>query len=205
MKKLIFILVSLFLAVGGFSNYAHADANNFTINSFDAFYHLSKDSEGRAVLKVVEEITATFPDLDQNHGIERAIPKKYQGHISYRDDLLVYRNGEAENIASAKDDSGNKVYRIGNSREYVHGKQVYRLEYSFRDVMRSDLVENSQTLIWNVNGTQWKQNFGRVSATIFIDEAVAENYKTTTVISENTAQKTLVSRFRRIITEVRKF
>ena len=177
MKKLIFILVSLFLAVGGFLNYAHADANNFTINSFDAFYHLSKDSEGRSVLKVVEKITATFPDFDQNHGIERAIPKKYQGHVSYQNDLTVYRNDELEGIASTKDVDGNKVYRIGNSREYVHGKQVYRLEYSFRDVMRSDLVENSQTLIWNVNGTQWKQNFGRVSATIFIDEAVAENYK----------------------------
>lgn len=177
MKKLIFILVSLFLAVGGFSNYAHADANNFTINSFDAFYHLSKDSEGRSVLRVVEKITATFPDFDQNHGIERAIPKKYQGHVSYQNDLTVYRNDELEGISNTKDVDGNKVYRIGNSREYVHGRQVYRLEYSFRDVMRSDLIEDSQTLIWNVNGTQWKQNFGRVSATIFIDEAVAENYK----------------------------
>ena len=177
MKKFIFILVSLFLAVGGFSNFAYADANDFTVESFDAHYYLSKDSEGRAVLKVVEEITATFPDFDQNHGIERAIPKKYQGHVSYQNDLTVYRNDELEGIADTKDVDGNKVYRIGNSREYVHGKQVYRLEYSFRDVMRSDLVENSQTLIWNVNGTQWKQNFGRVSATIFIDEAIAENYK----------------------------
>ena len=177
MKKFIFILVSLFLAVGGFSNFAYADANDFTVESFDAHYYLSKDSEGRAVLKVVEEITAIFPNFDQNHGIERAIPKKYQGHISYQNDLTVYRNDELEGIASTKDVDGNKVYRIGNSREYVHGKQVYRLEYSFRDVMRSDLIENSQTLIWNVNGTQWKQNFGRVSATIFIDEAVAENYR----------------------------
>ena len=177
MKKFIFILVSLFLAVGGFSNFAYADANDFTVESFDAHYYLSKDSEGRAVLRVVEEITATFPDFDQNHGIERAIPKKYQGHVSYQNDLTVYRNDELEGIADTKDVDGNKVYRIGNSREYVHGKQVYRLEYSFRDVMRSDLVENSQTLIWNVNGTQWKQNFGRVSATIFIDEAIAENYK----------------------------
>ena len=177
MKKFIFILVSLFLAIGGFSNFAYADANDFTVESFDAHYYLSKDSEGRAVLRVVEEITATFPDFDQNHGIERAIPKKYQGHVSYQNDLTVYRNDELEGIADTKDVDGNKVYRIGNSREYVHGKQVYRLEYSFRDVMRSDLVENSQTLIWNVNGTQWKQNFGRVSATIFIDEAIAENYK----------------------------
>ena len=177
MKKFIFILVSLFLAVGGFSNYAHADANDFTVESFDAHYYLSKDSEGRSVLKVVEEITATFPDFDLIHGFECAIPKKYQGHVSYQNDLTVYRNYELECIAYTKDVYGNKVYRIGNSREYVHGKQVYRLEYSFRDVMRSDLVEYSQTLIWNVNGTQWKQNFGRVSATIFIDEAIAENYK----------------------------
>ena len=177
MKKLIFILASLFLAVGGFSNFAHADANNFTINSFDAYYYLSKDSEGRSVLKVVEKITATFPNFDQNHGIERAIPKKYQGHISYQDNLIVYRNDELEGIANTKEENGNKVYRIGNSREYVHGRQVYRLEYSFRDVMRNDLAENSQTLVWNVNGTGWRQNFGRVSATLLLDESVAENYK----------------------------
>lgn len=170
MKKLIFILVSLFLAIGGFSNFAYADANDFTVESFDAHYYLSKDSEGRAVLRVVEEITAIFPNFDQNRGIERAIPKKYQGHISYQNDLLVYRNGEAENIAKTKDDNGNKVYRIGNSREYVHGRQVYRLEYSFRDVMRSDLLDGLQTLVWNTNGTEWQQNFGRVRAMVFIDK-----------------------------------
>ena len=39
-------------------NYAYADVNDFNFSSFDADYYLSKDSEGRSTLKVVERLTA---------------------------------------------------------------------------------------------------------------------------------------------------
>lgn len=144
MKKLIFILVVTILSFGGiFQQTAFADANDFVVKKFEADYYLSKDSENRSILKVVEEITVEFPDFDQNHGIERALPKKYQGHNSLQDDMRITRNGKNE-VVSSKTKNGNVIFRIGKADEYVRGEQKYRLEYSYRDVIRDDLkTENS--------------------------------------------------------------
>ena len=181
MKKLIFILVVTILSFGGiFQQTAFADANDFVVKKFEADYYLSKDSENRSILKVVEEITVEFPNFDQNHGIERALPKKYQGHDSFLDGLKVLRNGEREGVSSS-DENGNIVFRIGKADEYVRGEQKYRLEYSYRDVIRDDLkTENSnakeQFFVWNTNGTQWRQNFHNLIARVHIPKELSSEY-----------------------------
>ena len=181
MKKLIFILVVTFLSFGGVLHQeAFADVNDFVVKKFEADYYLSKDSENRSVLKVIEEITVEFPDFDQNHGIERALPKKYQGHDSFLGGLKVLRNGEQEGVSSS-DGNGNIVFRIGEVDEYVRGEQKYRLEYSYRDVIRDDLkTENSnvkeQFFVWNTNGTQWRQNFHNLIARVHIPKELSSEY-----------------------------
>lgn len=181
MKKLIFILVVTILSFGGvFHQTAFADANDFVVKKFEADYYLSKDSENRSILKVIEEITVEFPDFDQNHGIERALPKKYQGHDSFLGGLKVLRNGEQEGVSSS-DENGNIVFRIGKADEYVRGEQKYRIEYSYRDVIRDDLkAENSnakeQFFVWNTNGTQWRQNFRNLIARAHIPKELSSEY-----------------------------
>lgn len=181
MKKLIFILAVTFLSFGGILHQeAFADVNDFVVKKFEADYYLSKDSENRSILKVVEEITVEFPDFDQNHGIERTLPKKYQGHDSFLGGLKVLRNGEQEGISSS-DENGNIVFRIGKADEYVRGEQKYRLEYSYRDVIRDDLkTENSnakeQFFVWNTNGTQWRQNFRNLIARVHIPKELSSKY-----------------------------
>ncbi|MDO4868343.1 MAG: DUF2207 domain-containing protein [bacterium] len=181
MKKLIFILVVTILSFGGvFHQTAFADANDFVVKKFEADYYLSKDSENRSILKVIEEITVEFPDFDQNHGIERALPKKYQGHDSFLGGLKVLRNGEQEGVSSS-DENGNIVFRIGKADEYVRGEQKYRIEYSYRDVIRDDLkTKNSnakeQFFIWNTNGTQWRQNFRNLIARVHIPKELSSKY-----------------------------
>ena len=181
MKKLIFILVVTILSFGGiFQQTAFADANDFGVKKFEADYYLSKDSENRSILKVVEEITVEFPDFDQNHGIERALPKKYQGHNSLQDDMRITRNGKNE-VVSSKTKNGNVIFRIGKADEYVRGEQKYRLEYSYRDVIRDDLkTENSnakeQFFVWNTNGTQWRQNFRNLIARVHIPKELSSEY-----------------------------
>lgn len=81
MKRIVLGIVSILLFGGLFASSAQAqNVNNFTIEQFEADYYLSQDSEGRSQLKTVEKITAEFPSFDQNHGLERAIPKSYDGH-----------------------------------------------------------------------------------------------------------------------------
>src|ERR1041385_4566843 len=56
------------------------DVQNFSFQSFNAQYYLSKQADGSSRLDVKENLLAVFPDFDQNHGILRAIPERYQGH-----------------------------------------------------------------------------------------------------------------------------
>ena len=69
------VLVPLFLLI--VQPAAAQNLQNFTIDSFTSEYHLSRNSENVAQLKVKETISATFPAANQNHGIIRAIPLTY--------------------------------------------------------------------------------------------------------------------------------
>lgn len=78
-RKLFFILFVAILVFTYAQSVAHASVNDFSINKFHADYYLSKDSNNVSTLDITETIEAQFPSFDQNHGIERAIPKKYKG------------------------------------------------------------------------------------------------------------------------------
>ena len=74
--------IATILAVPFASQPAQAqNVNNFTINAYDIAYTLSRDESNRSVLQTAEVITALFPDFDQNHGIERMIPKQYNSPL----------------------------------------------------------------------------------------------------------------------------
>lgn len=152
-----------------------ADVNDFTVESFDAVYELGRDDEGRSTLRTTERIVVLFPDFDQNRGIIRDIPRIYE------DD-----RGEHETdlrIASVTD--GNGSPRPFTTEEYgdflsvtiavpqgsfVHGAQTYVIEYSQRDVTRHFSDTGADEFYWDVNGTDWAQPFGRVSARLILDE-----------------------------------
>ena len=57
-----------------------AGVQDFSFDSFSADYYLTRDAQKTPLLKVDEVLVARFPDFDQNHGIQRAIPQRYQGH-----------------------------------------------------------------------------------------------------------------------------
>lgn len=58
---------------------APAGVDDFTFDSFDADYTLTRADDGTSRLRAVETIVAVFPETDQNRGIRRAIPDTYQG------------------------------------------------------------------------------------------------------------------------------
>lgn len=137
--------------------------NNFTIESFDAKYVLDKDHEGRSTLKTTETITAVFPEFDQNHGLERAIPRKYDGHSTSLkiESITNEKNQKLPYSQSTLND--NLVLRIGDGDKYVHGKNTYVITYSQRDVTKFFGDTNDDEFYWDVNGTQWQQMTNKVS------------------------------------------
>lgn len=175
MKRSIFVGILLFfcsIAAVLNSSMAYAGTQDFTISDFQADYYLSRDSEGRSFLKTVESITAVFPNYDQNHGIERALPKAYDGHsVTLNIQYVKDENGIEQNYSLYTSD-GNLVVRIGDADEYVYGQKTYVITYTQRDVTKYFADTNDDEFYWDVNGVGWSQPFSQVSATVHIDSSL---------------------------------
>lgn len=170
------LALSLVLAAGftlGMAPAASADTSNFTFDSFDADYTLSRDADGTSRLEVVETIVARFPDFDQNRGIIRAIPDDYDGvPLNTRVVGVTDENGSPVYYDSST--SGGFVELALGTDEFVRGAQTYVITYSQQNVVRSFDDTASDEFYWDVNGTGWQQPFGRVSATVTLAPDVTE-------------------------------
>jgi len=173
MKKFIFGLAILLSAFILHANYVGASTNDFVISNFKADYYLNKDNEGRSTLRTVEAITAEFPAIDQNHGIERVIPMKYDGHSTNLQIQSVKGENGSDVSYSTSSQNDNLVLRIGSSGVYVHGKTNYIITYTQRDVIKSFNNTNGDEFYWDVNGTGWSQPFDNVTATLHLENGLS--------------------------------
>ena len=172
-------------------NSVFASTQDFYFEDFTADYYLTKDEEGVGKLHVKEVLTAVFPETDQNHGITRTIPFLNQGGenrtIKSTDDLnlTVLRNGETEPINRINEENNAYVVYIGRASEYVHGKQVYTLEYDFYNVITEfdqngenisgkNMAAAFQELYWDTNGTGWNQRFEKLTANLHVTNDILE-------------------------------
>lgn len=150
---------------------APSDTSDFTFDSFDATYELSRDPSGHAQLTVTETIVARFPDFDQNRGIIRAIPDNYRGvplHTSV--ESIVDENGN--DVYYETDSSDDFVELALGTDDFVYGATTYVITYTQRDVVGDFSQTSSEEFYWDVNGTGWDQPFGRVSAEVIIDPSI---------------------------------
>jgi len=179
MKRLFGVFLVLFFATLVFVQPASASTEDFKISYFVVDYYLSKDSDGRSVLKTVEKITAQFPEYDQNHGIDRYLIKKYDNHSTSLS-LVSVTDGEGNPIdyltPNNRKDPDVLFLRIGDSNTYVHGKKTYVITYTQRDVTKYFSNTNDDEFYWDTNGTDSKQTFGMVSANLHLDSSVANDF-----------------------------
>lgn len=180
MKKIFVLLVGI-LAISIPQPILAQNVNDFKIDSFEADYHLSRDENGVALLSVTEDITATFPSFNQNHGIERAIPQKYRGEtVKFSLQSVTNASGKPWNY-STRSSADNTVLRIGDANKYVHGPQRYVIKYNLTNVVRSEDEDGKpyghDELYWDVNGDEWMQNFGQVTARLHIPAALVDGFK----------------------------
>jgi len=181
MRLLLGAIVAVLLAVVPLSgNDASAqgsgsNVNNFRITSFDITYDLSKDENNRSVLKAVETITATFPNSNQNHGLERALPARYNDHSVGLDVTSVTNGQGVKQDYSISSDDGMNILRIGDEDSYVHGTQVYKISYTQRDVTRFYQDTGRDEWYWDTNGTQWKVPIDSLTITANISPNLLSN------------------------------
>lgn len=152
---------------------ALADVNDFTFDSMDVEYTLGLAEDGTSELRVVERFVAVFPDFDQNRGMRRSIPTSYLGVPLFPS--LVSITDENGRPRAAETDSEDGYYSMtSRADDFVHGRQTYVFTYTLRNVTRNfDDSTGVDEFYWNVNGTEWRQPFGRVSAELVVSPELA--------------------------------
>lgn len=180
MKKFVLLVGAVVIALTGslFSvtdNVRAKSVNNFRISQYDIQYNLSKDDKNRSVLQTTEKIIAYFPVKNQNHGIERFIPKSYDGHTtSLKINSITDENNKDISYSTYSDGNG-EVLRIGDADEYVYGQKTYRISYIQQDVTRFFNDTSKDEFYWDTNGTDWRVPIDALSVTVSLDNAVKES------------------------------
>lgn len=178
MKKFGVILGTLLAAVclAGNALPVFAGVNDFYFKDFTGDYYLIKDADGISHLRVVESVTAVFPDFNQNKGICRQIPFTNQngGNVTLpslnRSNLKLTRNGVAEPIYSI-DREGNYYNVCTGDDDYVLGEQTYVFQYEFIKVVTEFEKDGRewQELYWDTNGNGSLQRFDSVTARVHFE------------------------------------
>lgn len=160
----------------GVSLPAYADVNDFEITNYDMKLELGRDTEHRSTLQTTEIITADFKHHNRNRGIERAIPKTYDGHkVDLRVVSITDEQGKDLEYTTYNS-NGNEVVRIGNKDTYVQGLKTYKLTYIQRDVTRHFADTAKDEWYWNLNGTQWRVPIREFNAEIRLVPEVLAAY-----------------------------
>ncbi len=163
--------------IGAAQTASAQQVNDFTIRSFKVDYYLTQDKKQVAHLKVVETIEAEFPEIDQNHGIERVLPQKYKSNnLNLKVENVQKANGSGWHYQT-RSENGNTILRIGDADRYVHGLQTYVITYTQRDVIT--FFSDHDEWYWDVNGDQWSQEFLQTRAVVHIDPVLVPKIQLT--------------------------
>lgn len=168
-------IVVLVMAVLGLSLVAvptKAAVNDFTITDYRIEYRLGQDNDKRSTLTTIETITAKFPESDQNHGIERAIPQSYDGHPTSLRIVSVNKPNGAKWDYKTYKSNGNLVVRIGDKDTYVHGEQAFVITYAQRDVTRYFSDTEADEFYWDTNGTEWLVPIEKLSVFLTVEDGL---------------------------------
>ncbi|MEO5921644.1 MAG: DUF2207 domain-containing protein, partial [Pseudolysinimonas sp.] len=180
--RLFSVLIAIGLALGmlGAATPAMAGVDDFTFESLDVQYFLDRDDAGHSTLRTIETFVALFPQDDQNKGLVRNIPSTYGG-TEASDQRRVDTH---LHIVSVTDENGDPVYwetydagtgiygMYIDDDTYKHGRTTYVIEYTQQDVTRHFDDTGADEFYWDVNGTDWPQPFGTISATVHLGDGV---------------------------------
>lgn len=173
MKRFLLVSLAIVTSVLGLGLPASAlNLNNFIIKDYQVDMVLTQDEEGRARLKTMETITAVFPDFDQNHGIERSLVDRYDGHTTnLKVESVTDAGGQPRNYKM----NNSNILRIGDSDKYLHGEQTFIIKYSQRDVTRFFEDTGVDEFYWDAIGTEWLVPVESAQISIDVDKNLASN------------------------------
>lgn len=152
---------------------AHAGTEDFSYDSWQVEYEVGTDEEGRAIAHVTETLTARFPDFDQNRGLVRGLPIDYQGASTDPRDFSVSDAAGDPVPFELEHDDGFVAVLTGDDR-YVHGVQIYVIEYTLSDVVLARDDGKADEFYWDLTDFEHQQPIDDFSARISFSPELAE-------------------------------
>jgi uncharacterized membrane protein YgcG len=154
------------------SRIVSAGVDDFTFDSLDVDYTIGREDDGTSTLRVVETFVAVFPDSDQNHGMRRAIPDTYNGQPNQPE--LISITDENGTPREAETDAEDGEFRMTSRADgFVHGRQTYVFTYDLHNVTWDFPDTDATEFYWDVNGVDWAQPFGRITARLHVPADLA--------------------------------
>jgi uncharacterized membrane protein YgcG len=148
---------------------ASADLDDFRFASLDVDYTLGRARDGTSTLEVVERFVAVFPDYDQNRGMRRLVPDTYL-NVPLNPEFVSITDGDGNPRPAEVENEDGVFSMTSRADDYVHGEQTYVFTYTLDNVTRFFDDTAVDEFYWNVNGLEWPQSFGRVTATVHFDD-----------------------------------
>lgn len=149
-----------------------SDVDDFTFTSMDVDYTLGRTDAGTSTLEVVETFVAVFPEIDQNRGMRRSIPDSYLG-APLNPVFVSITDGEGRDRPSEVTREDGYFTMTSRADDYVHGAQTYVFTYRLENVTRYFANTGVDEFYWQVNGLDSAQPYGRVSATLHLDDELS--------------------------------
>lgn len=146
------------------------DVENFRYDSWDVRYGLSVDDAGRAQAQVTESLHAQFPDVDQNRGIIRSLPLRYQSAPAAPENITV-TDEQGNPIPFEVDDEDEFRSILIGDDSFVHGAQTYVIDYTIADVVHS--VDETDEFYWDLVPVDRQQPIAAVDTQITLDDTLA--------------------------------
>ena len=147
--------------------------DDFSFESFDADYYLTRDDDGFSRLRTVETLVADFPDYDQNRGIVRAIPQRYDG-ADLAPQVISVTDSDGEPVPHEESTDDGFLEVATGTDDFVRGRQTYVITYDQRNVTRSYDDTAADEFYWDTNGTGWDQPFGAVTTRVHVPSELAD-------------------------------
>ncbi len=151
----------------GASGIVSAGLQDFRFDSLDVDYTLTRAPDGTSRLTVVETFVAVFPKFDQNHGMQRRIPDTYNGAPLFPR-LVSITDGTGSTRPSETTADSGTFTMTSRDQGFVHGPQTYVFTYTLENVTGSFADTNADEFYWDVNGVDWAQTFGKVTARLHV-------------------------------------
>src|SRR5690625_5157491 len=130
------VMLGLVFAGSAVAEESDDNVENFQFSRWDLTYDIGLDDQGRAQADVTEELVAEFPQTDQNRGIVRALPLRYQGAPATPENISVTDGSGNEVPFDVENEDGLRNILVGDD-DFVHGSQTYVISYTVDDVMHA--------------------------------------------------------------------